>query len=214
MRDACTILLTYRPPPDITARGYEPWLREHDNPFFNAIPGIRRYENWKIEQAVGAPGFTHFDFLELDETDLERVWFNAGLTRFRKGWVKRWGYGGDGEAPSALNSYGYVMRAVRQPRLRHSRIVLSGWRTQAPRDVMDTWTMQSILRKHYAIGPAPVGTPWRQPAASARWLDFQSIGVETSGNRISDGLEDEAVFVATASLLAAPCVNGLGSMGD
>src|SRR5438477_577884 len=46
------VFLTYTLPEDALARGYENWLRDVDNPFFNAIPGVGRYENWRIARAV------------------------------------------------------------------------------------------------------------------------------------------------------------------
>ena len=61
------ILLVYTPREDSNARGYEAWLQEIDNPFFNDIPGIRHYTNWKTTSAADcAFPYSHFDFMFLD----------------------------------------------------------------------------------------------------------------------------------------------------
>jgi hypothetical protein len=89
------VFLTYTLPADAIARGYEPWLREVDNPFFNAIPGVGRYENWRIvRQQTPALGYTHFDFMFVASVDaLRQAWFDVRLDAFRTGWIAKWGYG-------------------------------------------------------------------------------------------------------------------------
>jgi hypothetical protein len=87
------LLLTYEPREDSNDRGYEQWLRDIDNPFFNSVPGIVHYENWKIaETVVGEVPYTHFDFLYVEnEESLERVWANSELVKFAAGWTEKWG---------------------------------------------------------------------------------------------------------------------------
>ena len=81
------IFLTYRIRDGAVADGYHDWLRSIDNPFFNAIPGIKCYTNWKVHGSLSALPFTHFDFLEIDEVDqLELLWFNPELNSFRTEW--------------------------------------------------------------------------------------------------------------------------------
>ena len=51
---------------DSNARGYEAWLQEIDNPFFNDIPGIRHYTNWKTTSAADCAFLLSFRFHVLD----------------------------------------------------------------------------------------------------------------------------------------------------
>jgi hypothetical protein len=86
------LLLTYTPRSDAEAREYNQWLREIDNPFFNAVPWIVVYTNWKIvAQHVGTVPFTHFDtMLVEDEAAVERIWSNSEVQRFADGWRELW----------------------------------------------------------------------------------------------------------------------------
>ena len=86
------VLLTYTLPPDARRRGYNEWLRQVDNPFFNSIVGIEHYSNWEILESdrVSLP-FSHFDLLFVDGPDsLEGVWFNQELEVFRREWMEKW----------------------------------------------------------------------------------------------------------------------------
>ncbi len=86
------LLLTYTPRADSDDRGYDEWLREVDNPFFNSIPGITHYSNWKIvETRVGSLPFTHFDFMHIDGIDaVSKVWENERVQEFAAGWTEKW----------------------------------------------------------------------------------------------------------------------------
>ncbi len=152
------IFLSYTLPKEAEPRGYEKWLREVDNPFFNAIPGVKRYENWKIMEAHGSVlAFTHFDFLYLQsEADLERVWFNQDLDNFRKGWIAKWGYGDTGRMPSQVNAYGYLTRREGPP-----AVTKGTWLAMSTdATIGEAWRIAERVRKHYAIGPVPAGQPW------------------------------------------------------
>ena len=86
------LLLTYTPRSDAEAREYDQWLQEVDNPFFNVVPGVVEYINWKIvAQKLGTVPFTHFDtmFVE-DEAAVERIWSNLEVQRFADGWRELW----------------------------------------------------------------------------------------------------------------------------
>jgi hypothetical protein len=87
------VLLVYTPREDSNARGYEDWLREIDNPFFNSVPGIRHYTNWRVASAADcAFPYTHFDFMYLDDADsVAKVWSNEDLLAFAQGWTEKWG---------------------------------------------------------------------------------------------------------------------------
>ncbi len=46
-------LITYTPRADSNDRGYEQWLIDVDNPFFNGSPVCVRYTNWKVIDDAG-----------------------------------------------------------------------------------------------------------------------------------------------------------------
>ncbi|MDX2224767.1 MAG: hypothetical protein SFV21_18585 [Rhodospirillaceae bacterium] len=87
------LLLVYTPREDSNQRGYEDWLRTIDNPFFNGVPGIRHYSNWKVmSPADCAFPYTHFDLMFLaDAAAKDRVWSNPEVMTFAQGWTEKWG---------------------------------------------------------------------------------------------------------------------------
>lgn len=91
--------LSYTPREDALRRGYEAWLRETDNPFFNSVPGVHRYVNWRVASSpVPAVPFGWFDFLELDGRGaVDPVWSNVALQQFAANWTDLWGRVPDAE---------------------------------------------------------------------------------------------------------------------
>lgn len=88
---ASMIFLPYTPRDGALADGYEDWLRDVDNPFFNSRPAVSHYTNWKVSAAVaGDVWFSHFDFL-VYEGSAEAVWSDPPLADFAARWVQRWG---------------------------------------------------------------------------------------------------------------------------
>jgi hypothetical protein len=159
---ATMVLLTYTPGSDVEAHGYDDWLRETDNPFFNTIPGIAHYSNWKVLDGADVP-FSHFDLLGLDGPDaVEQVWFNKDLDTFRDGWVAKWGYGGD--APqSPVNGYGLLVRLDQPTSPDFGQYATLAFDRTLPSGAV--WTAEAALHKHWALGPAPDGK-WRLPLAA------------------------------------------------
>jgi hypothetical protein len=204
------IFLTYTLPVDAIARGYEPWLRDVDNPFFNAIPGVGRYENWRIaRQQTPSLGYTHFDFMFVAGEDaLRRAWFDARLDAFRTGWIAKWGYGA--AAPAPVNTFAYLMRRSGAPAARRTdRLVLRGGDAAlAPGDgSRETWMVETAVRKHYAIGAAPAGESWlvdieRHPGPGFRWLSVAYVDDAAAFDRITFCGDD--TLCAEATLIAAP----------
>jgi hypothetical protein len=92
-RSSAVVFLGYETKPGTDAGEYEAFLREEDNPFFNTVDGIVRYENWKVEQTVGRElAWPYFDLMFLeDPAALDRVWGNTALQEFSAGWVERFG---------------------------------------------------------------------------------------------------------------------------
>lgn len=86
-------MLLYTPRADSEAQGYDDWLRAVDNPFFNSVPGVVRYENWKVHaNKNGVASFTYFDLMYVDgEAGAAKVWGNADVVEFAAAWSERWG---------------------------------------------------------------------------------------------------------------------------
>lgn len=86
------LLITYSVRPGSVERGYEAWLREVDNPFFNAARGFAHYGNWKV--VGGANVFTphvYFDFVGMNDRDsFDAVWNGAEVNEFRREWRRLW----------------------------------------------------------------------------------------------------------------------------
>ena len=162
---AAVVFIVYTPGEGAEARGYEPWLRQIDNPFFNAIPGVHHYANWKIVEVLSgaAPSWTHFDFQGLTAPEvLHDVWFNRDLDAFRSEWIRLWGYGAGAPPPVQRNAY--LMQPDRPPIGAPQPLArLTGGRGAPPPAADLVWRVTDTLRKHFATGAA--GAAWRVPAA-------------------------------------------------
>ncbi|MSO64574.1 MAG: hypothetical protein EXQ85_02005 [Alphaproteobacteria bacterium] len=85
-------LLTYTPRADAEDRGYIRWIRQVDNPFFNRVPGIAHYSNWRIVAPVPAARFRYFDFMALSGPDaVDRIYSNPEVKAFTAEWRALWG---------------------------------------------------------------------------------------------------------------------------
>jgi hypothetical protein len=129
------IFIVYCLPADAEGRGYADWLYRVDMPFFNAIPGVHHYANWRIADVLRGerPLWDWFDFQGLvSGTALESVWFNPDLDEFRANWVKLWGYG-HADPPPVLR-HAYLMRSMtaRPPDRPWSEALLAGGQGDAP----------------------------------------------------------------------------------
>ena len=197
MVQSALILITYTPGPAAEPAKYEPWLRREDNPTFNSVAGIGEYSNWKVLSPRNL-GWTHFDFLALaSPDDLERVWFSPELDRFRQKWVSLWGYGAAG--PSAASAYATLFEGDGEPVRARSRFV------EIEFDPPEAdWKAASALRKHWALGPAPAGEPWRKPMAECNPLGCASMSLKFGTPRGGDSSERRVL----AECIAAP------SLGD
>ncbi len=200
------LFIVYTPGKEAVAKGYEPWLVSVDNPFFNAIPGVHHYANWKLDRTLHGtpPDYGYFDFQGLAAAaDLERVWSNPDLDGFRTEWVRLWGYG----APtlSAAQSNVYLMQPTGTPRAVATGFAcLLAGQGQPPHDCDIAWMVTDTIRKHYAIGPAAA---WRVPASEDNPLGFDWVAVRYGEDFASlaaayqPGSESLAVL---ASMIAAP----------
>lgn len=84
--------LPYIPRADSDARGYDQWIRDVDNPFFNGVDGIELYINWKVGRVLkGSLDFTHADFMYVDPAKEAHIWSNQTVAEFAQGWTDSWG---------------------------------------------------------------------------------------------------------------------------
>ena len=151
------VFLPYTPRADADARGYDDWLRQVDNPFFNAVPGIVHYSNWKVAGAAKAFAFSHFDFMYLDPSRADGVWSNAAVLAFAAAWTARWGAFPDA-ADVSLNYHSYRLTRRDGADSFDRRGVRLGMLDAPPGHLGGTvWEVDSSL----------VGTP------ACRWFEFR-----------------------------------------
>lgn len=170
------VFLTYTLRLGSEADGYDDWLREIDNPTFNRTPGIAHYANWKVKENLGAKlSYTHVDLIGIEGADsLEQVWFDEPLDKFRAGWVEKWGSYSVAN-PAKANTLGCLSErttAASGPRTSHV-IFVGGDADAVSADAgYDTWRIDELVRKHWAVGRAKPGEPWRTPATPENSIGF------------------------------------------
>lgn len=110
------LLFNETPRADSVARGYYPWLREVDNPFFMTVPGIVHYTNWRIVATpVGAVPFTHDDLMFLAGPEVLEVGLaSPEAQEFVAGWVESWGRFPE-NADAAVNFQAYLSEEIAAP---------------------------------------------------------------------------------------------------
>jgi len=175
------IFIAYTVPEDAEARGYSDWLVKVDNPFFNAIPGVRHYANWRVGMVTqgAVPLWDYFDFHGIaTHDDLERVWFNADLDAFRAEWLALWGYG-RGDAPAVLR-HAYLMRPImrREGLTQRPDIQLRGGVGPVPVDLDAdlVFKVDGVLKKHFA-GKGPRPSDWLTPTQQGNPLGLDWLAV-------------------------------------
>jgi hypothetical protein len=86
------LLLPYTPRPDARDGGYDEFLREVDNPFFNSQPEVVSYTNWLVTGSLaGEPRFSDFDLFYVNGADgWEQFLANPAIPEFATGWMRRW----------------------------------------------------------------------------------------------------------------------------
>lgn len=186
------IFIPYRLPDGAEARGYAPWLRDVDNPFFNSIPGIHHYANWRIGQMLrgAAPDWDWFDFKGLTtEDDLERVWFSPDLDMFRRKWLELWGYGAGGlaERPAYLR-YSYLFRRTHASGVEPGPQAVVSFGRGAPPVTADlVWERAGYLPKHFAADTLrDPATPWLLDSVTPDPLGFDWIAVGSTDTGAGD----------------------------
>lgn len=212
----CTsvVFIVYTTAADARNRGYEKWLVEVDNPFFNSIPGVHHYANWKIGGVfTGAPlPFTHFDFQGLAAPkDLERVWFNPDLDQFRREWIRLWGYGAGGSNPMLANAY--LMEVVHRSGRPPGRLALIRGGCGTALTAGDVaWQVTHVIPKHFAGDGTKVAVadtePWPVPVIEGNplgldWLTLE-YGETVEALAAADRRGEPCSVSAVAELLARP----------
>jgi len=174
------VFLPYTPRADSDARGYDQWLREVDAPFFNSVPGILHYSNWKVSSP--APGaFTHFDFMYLDSALADGVWTNQFVIEFASGWTETWGIDPKAEDLSVnYNSY-RLKRLSGLSLFSPDGVRIAGAAAASPRFGGAVWEVE-----HPMVGSSP--TPFYELAFGA--------GVAAAAGGPADSL--------TGTIIAAP----------
>ena len=112
------LLLTYTPRDRIDLDEYHTWLRDVDNPFFNSRAPVKHYSNWRVvEPKIGAPSFTHFDLLDVEDLQgFEAVFGDEAIVTFAKEWVRKWGKIPDPELPDQSHNYhAYLCEEIAGP---------------------------------------------------------------------------------------------------
>lgn len=105
------VVLTYSPRDGAEHDGYSDWIRRVDNPFFNTVPGIVRYTNWRIVEGGGGVPYGYFDILGLhDLASFEQVWLSEKVRAFTAGWRDKWG--ADPSTDSDQNSHVYLCERI------------------------------------------------------------------------------------------------------
>lgn len=186
------IFIPYRLPEGAEDRGYAPWLRKVDNPFFNSIPGVHHYANWRIDRVLRGqgPAWDWFDFKGLTSADdLERVWFSPDLDMFRRKWLELWGYGAGSvtERPAFLR-YSYLFRRTHASGTAPGRQAVVSFGTGAPPVTADlVWERVGYLPKHFAADTArDPATPWLLDSVTPDPLGFDWIAVGSTDTGAGD----------------------------
>ena len=136
------VLVPHTPREDAYLRNYESWLAEVDNPFFNALPGVVHYANWRICAPNPAVPFTHVDFLRIESEEAAgELADNAEMIEFGLEWTRLWGRYPDTEVDDPrLNGYLYLCRRLGGYRIKSHYLAFQPT-TERPEldDVSEVW---------------------------------------------------------------------------
>lgn len=185
------IFIPYTVPADAEARGYAPWLREIDNPFFNSVAGVHHYSNWKI--SGDAPfGWDWFDFMGVSaDRPLKETWQDEALDTFRKGWLKLWGYVAEGAPTPPAMRYSYLFERVHADATPVTGATpIRFGRGPEPEGAAQLWRLKGYLPKHFAAD-----------ASDGDWLLDRVEGDPLGFDWIALGLAGDST---PSELVAAP----------
>ena len=107
-RSEWCVMLNYTPRADAQQLGYDKYLREIDNPFFNSdeVPEIIASSNWRRKQDMqGTEWWTDFDLMLVDGPDgYEKILANAKAAEFAGNWARNWGHRPEDGIPANLEA--------------------------------------------------------------------------------------------------------------
>ncbi len=105
------LVLTYSPRDRAEEEGYADWIQRVDNPFFNGVPGIVSYTNWRIVEGMAKVPYGYFDILGLEDlASFDSVWLSNDVRAFTAVWRDKWG--AEPGTDSARNSHVYLCERV------------------------------------------------------------------------------------------------------
>jgi hypothetical protein len=140
--------VTYTPVDDAEERGYDQWLVDVDNPFFNSADGCAGYTNWKVIDDAGVnPQFSYFDFFGMTGKDaVDKIWNDEGLSAFRREWRVKWGRDRDlGRTPNIpVNLCG----RLGEPQAEAKLVILVPAKQTIPTQLPghETWSVYGTIR--------------------------------------------------------------------
>ena len=140
--------IMYTPADDANERGYEQWLIDIDNPFFNSADGCVRYTNWKVVDDAGVnPPFSHFDFFGMTGKDaVEETWRDERLEAFRHAWRVKWAR--DRSLDPTANSHVNQCERVSEPQAEATHVILvpANGLSRAELPGHETWSVYQRFR--------------------------------------------------------------------
>lgn len=168
------LFLTYKPRADSVRRGYHPWLRSTDTPFFNSVPGIAHYANWQVIGSVGGASvpWTYFDFLHIAAgATPDDIWGNERLSKFAAAWTTNWALEPDNSDLSVNYQIHEArrVRAIRPAPTDFVAIVLEPNHAKLPKEAAVWKVTQAILGNAVQGEYAVVNLPPYREAADAAW---------------------------------------------
>lgn len=168
------LMLTYTPREDSERRGYSPWLREIDMPFFNSVSKISHYSNWKLAPKTNLQvDWTHFDFLHtVKGASTEEVFTQPDVAEFAAAWTRQWGRNPDAGDMSENYEIHVVKRLREGQRARGGLValVLAPNRANLPEHA-EVWATEQMLVGSNQLGDefAVVSLPYVDGVADPSW---------------------------------------------
>lgn len=175
------LFLTYTPREDSERRGYSPWLRSTDTPFFNTVPGIQHYANWRLIESDGSSkvDWGWFDFLHIEPgKTVEEIWSNQRLAEFANNWNIKWGRDPDNPDLSVNYQVHEAKRVQASPDALTDFIalVLNPDRAKLPKGA-EIWQVTKAIIGNKVQGEfAMVNLPVDGPAADPAWGRIVLLG--------------------------------------
>lgn len=174
MSSELMLVLTYRPREDSESRGYNPWLREIDNPFFNSVKKVAHYSNWKLApESSGVADWTHFDFMHIAKgVEPQEIFVQPDVAAFAAAWTRQWGRHPEAEDMSVNYEIHIVERLRQGQRARGGLValILAPNLTNLP-DSAEIWGTRNMVLGADQLGKefAVVSLPYVDGTVDPNW---------------------------------------------